>query len=484
MMTTDGEPLMASADAVGPSAVPRALLAAALVVWAVVFLAVYVPRVGHGFVQDDFAWIASSRIAHLSDIARIFRSDNGFYRPVVALTFAADRALFGLRPFGYGLTNLLLALACAGAIAWLARGLALRWPAAVFAGALWLLNPHGLHWALLWTSGRTALLLSLFAALTAAAVVRGRLALAGVFFAAALLSKEEAVVVGAVFTAWLWIRPPAATRGGRVARPMAWTAIWIVILGAYCWARSGTGAMTPWTAPAYYAFTSAPAAVLRNLLEYLDRASTFAVAAAVVALVLLRPARWRPAPAMSRALVCCGLWIAGGLAITVFLPVRSDLYACLPSIGTCLAAAIVVDRAWTWSTHAGRRRAVVVAAIVPIALYPMYVSRSARWVSLADLSTRVLDELPSLTADLPDGSTVILHDDVASRATLSGAFGVMLNDAWNLEGHHPLVFWLDSRPNRQPRPCASCAARSLRLVGGRLVRDAAAPLSGAAGRTR
>jgi hypothetical protein len=449
----------------------RLIVAAALLVWAVVFLAVYVPRVGHGFVQDDFAWIASSRISHLSDVVRIFRSDNGFYRPIVALTFAADRALFELRPFGYGLTNLLLALACAVAIAWLARGLALRWPAAVFAGALWLLNPHGLHWALLWTSGRTALLLSLFTALTAAAVVRGRLALAGVFFAAALLSKEEAVVMGAVLTMWLWIRPPAAAVGERVARPIAWTAIWIVVLGAYFWARSGTGAMVPWTAPAYYTFTFAPAAVLRNLLEYLDRSSTFAVAAAVVALALLRPARWRPASVTARMLACCGLWIAGGLAITVFLPVRSDLYACLPSIGTCLASAIVVDRAWTWSTHAGRRRAVVVAAIVPIALYPMYVSRSARWVSLADLSTRVLDELPPLTADLPDGSTVVVRDGVRPRANLASAFGVMLNDAWTLEGHRPLVFWLDSRPNRQPRPCPACAARSLRLVDGHLVRD-------------
>jgi hypothetical protein len=471
IIMTDGHDRGAAApDATWARRLPRALVAAALLVWAVVFLAVYVPRVGHGFVQDDFAWIASSRVAHLSDVARIFRHDNGFYRPVVALTFAADRALFGLRPFGYGLTNLLLALACAMGIAWLARGFTLRWPAAVFAAALWLLNPHGLHWALLWTSGRTALLLSLFAGLTAAAVVRARWPLAGAFFAAALLSKEEAVVMGAVLTAWLSILPRPAIRGRRVAWYIVWTAIWLVILGAYFWARSRTGAMMPWTAPAYYTFTFAPAAVLRNLLEYLDRSSTFAVAATLVALVLLRPARWRPAPNTKRALICCALWIAGGLAITIFLPVRSDLYACLPSIGTCLAAAIVVDRAWTWSTLASRRRAVVVAAIVPIVLYPMYVSRSARWVSLAELSTRVLDELPALTEDLPAGSTVVLHDDAASRANLSGAFGVMLNDAWSLEGHRPLVFWLDSRSGGRPRPCAACAARSLRLVGGHLVR--------------
>jgi hypothetical protein len=463
---------------------PRVLVAAALVVWVVVFLAVYGPRVGHGFVQDDFAWIASSRVARPSDVARIFRSDNGFYRPVVALTFAADRALFGLRPFGYGLTNLLLALACAASIAWLARGLALRWPAAILAAALWLLNPHGLHWALLWTSGRTALLLSLGAALTAAAVVRGRFAWAGVCLAVALLSKEEAVVLGAVLTTWLWILPVRAADGRRAGRAVVWTAVWLVVLSAYLWARSRTGAMTPWTAPAYYAFTFAPAAVFRNLLEYLDRSSTFAVAATIVALALLRPTRWRPGPRTRRVLVCCAVWMAGGLAITVFLPVRSDLYACLPSIGTCLAAAFVIERAWTCSTPASRRRAVVAAAIVPVVLYPMYIARSARWVSLADLSARVLDELPVLTADVPAGSTVILRDDATSRVNLASAFGVMLNEAWPLEGDRPLVFWIDSRPDGQPPPCRACAALTLRLEDGRLVRDRRGPVTAAGGRTR
>jgi hypothetical protein len=485
IIMTDGHERGAAASGATPAhTLPRVLVAAALLAWAVVFLAVYLPRVGHGFVQDDFAWIASSRVAHLSDVARIFRSDNGFYRPVVALTFAADRALFGLRPFGYGLTNLLLAVACAAAIAWLARGFALRWPAAVAASALWLLNPHGLHWALLWTSGRTALLLSLGAALTAAAVVRGRLAWAGLCLAVALLSKEEAVVMGAVLTTWLWIRPPRVTDARRLGRPLVWTAIWVVVLGAYFSARSRTGAMMPWTAPSYYAFTFAPAAVFRNLLEYLDRSSTFAVAATLVVIALLRPTRWRPSSATRRVLVCCALWMAGGLAITVFLPVRSDLYACLPSIGTCLAAAFVADRAWTWSTPAGRRRALIAAAIVPIALAPIYVLRSARWVSLADLSTRVLDDLPALTADVPDGSTVILRDDAGSRVNLASAFGVMLNEAWQLEGHRPLVFWIDSKPDGRPRPCAACAALRLHLVDGRLVRDDRAPISGAAGRTR
>ena len=44
-----------------------------------VFLAVYLPRVGHGFILDDYRWVL-------------------FYRPVVALTLGLDHALAGIEP--------------------------------------------------------------------------------------------------------------------------------------------------------------------------------------------------------------------------------------------------------------------------------------------------------------------------------------------------------------------------------------------------
>ena len=89
----------------------------------VVFLAIYVPAAGHGFVKDDFGWILQSRAHSPADVAEIFRKDNGFYRPIVALTFTVDEWLFGTTPRGYGLTNVLLALACAAAVVRLAQAL-------------------------------------------------------------------------------------------------------------------------------------------------------------------------------------------------------------------------------------------------------------------------------------------------------------------------------------------------------------------------
>jgi hypothetical protein len=44
------------------------------------------------------------------------------YAPVVGLSFAADDAMFGSHPFGYGVTNLALCLLCAALIATTSRG--------------------------------------------------------------------------------------------------------------------------------------------------------------------------------------------------------------------------------------------------------------------------------------------------------------------------------------------------------------------------
>ena len=64
--------------------------------------------------------------------------------------------------------------------------------------ALWLLNFHGIRTAVLWVSGRTALVVILASTLSALAVVRGRTGLALLALAAAVFAKEEAVLLPGV----------------------------------------------------------------------------------------------------------------------------------------------------------------------------------------------------------------------------------------------------------------------------------------------
>jgi len=85
-----------------------ALAAAALLVWA--------PYLGAPFVWDDEGLVTRNphiRTFHgaLGLIAKDLywgKSAGNYYRPVQALTNAGDYALFGLHPWGYHLTNVLL----------------------------------------------------------------------------------------------------------------------------------------------------------------------------------------------------------------------------------------------------------------------------------------------------------------------------------------------------------------------------------------
>ncbi len=450
------------------------LAAIAAVVPFVVFAAVYVPMAGHGLIQDDFSWILRSRVASLTDVIALFRSDNGFYRPMVSLTFAVNEWMFGATPYGYGLTNAALALACAWAIGGLARALGLPRGAAVLASALWLLNLHGIRMAVLWVSGRTALVLTLAAVLAATALVRGRLVPALAWLAVALLAKEEAVLLPAILLAWImWL----GTRDepGPV-RPISWIGGAGIVTALYFLARSTTRAMTPMSAPPFYTPTFELAALWSNIVSYADRALTFPLVVALLAVVLLG----RPHPWMDRRTLtlfrCGAAWLAGGFALTVFLPVRSDLYACFPSVGAALAAAAFCGRAWEQSTPIRQQRSLIASLLVSMIVGMLHYSRTGRWVEIADFSSAVMADLRAETSSLRDHATIVIQDDRRQRVNLGSAFGTLIEEAYALSAGRRLTLWVEPPPVNADlaglkAPCLPCADLRLAVVDGRLRRE-------------
>ena len=165
------------------------------VVLAAIFAAIYADGLGRGFVKDDFRWIAAADIHSAGDLQRIFATNVGFYRPLVTLSFAIDRGVWNLDPRGYAFTNLMLLVADAGLLFALARRLSLSSAASLFAVAAWMFNFHGINMALLWLSGRTALLLCLFSTTAVLAWLRSLRLAAVLLTCAAMLCKEEAVVL-------------------------------------------------------------------------------------------------------------------------------------------------------------------------------------------------------------------------------------------------------------------------------------------------
>jgi len=95
---------------------PRLLGRGAAVSVLCLIAGVYGCDAGHGFVKDDFVWIATSRVQTGGDLIRQLGAGTGFFRPIVSLSFVVDRAIFDRAPLAYGLTNLALLFACIGVL--------------------------------------------------------------------------------------------------------------------------------------------------------------------------------------------------------------------------------------------------------------------------------------------------------------------------------------------------------------------------------
>jgi hypothetical protein len=379
----------------------------------------------------------------------LFHETTGFFRPIVSLSFAADEALFGIRPLPYGLTNLVLLLLAALAVGALGRAIGLSAFGAALAAGLWALNPHGINMSLLWVSGRTAILVALFAALAATAFVRGRTGLAALCTLLALLSKEEAIALPAVLFAWALVLPPDGSTVERFATRLrlALLRAWPLILpvAVYLALRSRSTAYTPWSAPSFYRFSFDGLLILRNVGEYLDRGATFAVAAA---LLVTLASRRRPALRRddTRRVLLGAVWLVGGYILTVFLPVRSSLYALSPSIGAALGAATWVDRLAVERPGSGPQRVTTTLAIVALLSIPIYWQRNGRWAAEGELSTLVLSALERETHAIPPDGTVVIRDE-SGTTRVASVFGMALPEAVRLAtGRADIHVWVDPPP--------------------------------------
>jgi hypothetical protein len=359
----------------------------------------------------------------------------------------------------------------------------------VLAAAIWALNLHGIHMAVLWLSGRTELWLTLCAFVSAGALARKRPVLAGIAAFGAMLSKEEAAMLPLMLAGWAWVlsshdgrvavgravQGAAANRVREVVR-LTWPA-WIA-LAVYLALRSRTGAYTPGNTPWFYQFTLDLPHLITNAGEYLDRACTFSSLAVFVAVALA----WRVpsfSPRERRLAVLALIWLIGGYALTLFLPVRSSLYACFPSAGVAIFAAALIDSIWMRSPAGAARRRLLAAIALPVLLVPVYWSRNERWVELADLGADTFAAVRQVVRETPDASHVphlVFQDDRGTRRSLLNTYGALLPTAVTLAAGRPIPVWLEPPPDDwrgsdlvRPTPSQSPIVR-LTLRDERLVR--------------
>jgi len=422
------------------------------------WLLAYGPTIAGGFIKDDFAWIYHSRISGWSSVLSAFTSAQVFYRPMVQLSFGLTEAVFGNNPIPYALTNVLLGLACAASIFALGRAIGLAAWAALAGTAVWAFNFHGINMAIVWLSGRTSLLGTLFSTLAALAFVRNRAIAAGVLAFGAFLSKEEVLALPIIFTIWSMINKSDVKQT---------TTSWIA-LAVYFVLRDSSGAVGISNAPPYYQFNYAPIHVATNIFEYGDRSMTLALLFILGTMIALRG--WPQLDRDDRRRTLLGaVWLVLGFAVTIWLPIRSSLYAVFPSVGVAIATGAIVTATARNIDERRAWRVATAALLLPFLLLPVYWARNVRWTELRELSNVTIRTIQA--DNLAPQTLVILEDDLSTRANFRNLFGALLPEATALIFRNEPRLWIEPPPPELEgavKPTGMTHVVTYRLVGGHL----------------
>jgi len=172
----------------------------------IVILVAYCNIFSHRFVWDDVDIIVDNPLLEsLKNLPALFlREDSidgmtGYYRPLTYVSFLIDRSIWGLNPLGFNMTNLALHIGVALALYLLLVELFHEERLALVAALIFSLHPIANETVNFHAGGRNTLLCALFALLAAYFHARRKFPAAVVCLALAILSKEFALLIPAVF---------------------------------------------------------------------------------------------------------------------------------------------------------------------------------------------------------------------------------------------------------------------------------------------
>lgn len=176
-----------------------------LVFITVLLLAVYGNTLNHGFVWDDTDVIVENpQLAKLGNIPSLFLSEDriegstGYYRPLTYVSFALDRAIWGLNPVGFNVTNLLLHILVALLFYQVISALFKNETLAFAAALIFSLHPIVGETVNFHSGGRNTLLCACFILMSLLFYTKDRRIAAAICFAGAIFSKEFGLLLPAI----------------------------------------------------------------------------------------------------------------------------------------------------------------------------------------------------------------------------------------------------------------------------------------------
>lgn len=178
----------------------------------ILLLAVYSNTLKHGFVWDDNDIIVKSPFTQsLGNIPMLFLSEDrtdekptGYYRPITYVSFTLDRAIWGLNPVGFNITNLLLHV-IASLLFYRVVAALFKWEQLALSAALiFSLHPIVGETVNFHAGGRNTLLSACFALAALLFYTKDKPRAAVACFTLAIFSKEFALLIPAVLVLYDW----------------------------------------------------------------------------------------------------------------------------------------------------------------------------------------------------------------------------------------------------------------------------------------
>jgi hypothetical protein len=437
-----------------------------------VSFAIYSPSLKHDFVWDDVEVIAKSNVSFdASNIAGVVvpgiekNKKERYYRPVVYTSMVLDNGLWGVSPFGFHLSNLLMN-AIAAVLFYFAALLVLRElsgggrEAAFLSALLFSLYPMHVE-SVSWIAGRTDVLCALFFFLAFVAHILSYrnllfLVITALSFALALMSKEVAVAFP-----FLALGYDLITRrlGGRsnILRYAVYTGL--LLLYIYLRGRAfanipeipGTGieAGASTGAGLIGAYSGYMKTILGAYMLYLNKlvfpfdfnafitsiplgavyiASAVVVTAALAVVSAVSLIRKENVTAFSIFWILLTL---GPSAIISIFGIAStpaaERYLYIPSAGFCLLLGYWIFRV---SEHPRYRHAAVALAIVVVALYAVFTyQRQAVWKD--DLSLWSDTSIKSFSHPLPHSNYGLALSKVGDSEAALREYKIALSPEMN-----------------------------------------------------
>jgi hypothetical protein len=359
-----------------------------------------------------------------------------YFRPLVVLSFAIDRFLYGTHAVGYHLTNLILHLSTTLLLWGIARRVLGPGFAAWAAAALFAVHPAHIV-AVGWISGRTDVLATVFYAAAFLLYLQSRplrdswasapwLALSCVAFGLALLAKEMAITLPAVILAHNLLVPRGEALPRRLLAPALVGAVGVAYLALRISMLGGFHAPPPPFAYhlgdpglAFHLLT-APLLYLADLVMFVpaDPMATLPfwhahpglLVAFIGFILVVFAGTLKKAP--SRAIAAWAFAWMGITLLPVLMLTMGEHFLYLPSMGYCVLVASQLPSSASDLDAARRRSLAVVGGLVTLVCF----GRAAMFYGFSRSAARAIDQAVAAVDAAPRATSVLVADLSASAA--------------------------------------------------------------------